>query len=159
MAGGVKRPTYSSRIGHARVPSRTIWNSQAGFIGLAQEASRQITTALRDIIEEFKGPLTIDAMFDALEPTLEIAKGLTPVLTGKLRDSGYLEVTQFRGTPQVQIGFAKGGNPYYAEYVHEMTGIKHAPPTQAKFLQAAVLGDLNGIRSRLGSRYGRAFHG
>lgn len=94
----------------------------------------------------------------ALEPTLEKAKVLCPKDTHALVNSAYLETTQFRGQPRVEMGFARGGFPHYAVLVHEDLTMSHAPPTQAKFLQAAVEEDIADIAIRIGENY-KAFMG
>jgi hypothetical protein len=108
-----------------------------------------------DQIEELSEPI----MLDAMKPTLELAKYYTPVDTGALVDSGYLEGTSTKSYPRVEIGFGFGGNPRYTVYVHEMVQIAHAAPTQAKFLQRAVLEDLPNIYDRLVAGYQEAFGG
>ena len=39
---------------------------------------------------------------------------------------------------EVKIGYAKGDEPPYANFVHEDLTKHHEPPTQAKFLQTAA---------------------
>lgn len=88
-------------------------------------------------------------LIDALTPTLALAKYYTPVDTGTLRDSAYLNITGKEHYPHVNMGFAKGGNPPYAAKVHENLEFRHNPPTQAKFLQKALEEDANNIQNRI----------
>jgi hypothetical protein len=76
-----------------------------------------------------------------------------PVLTGALRASGYLEKVGFRGKPRVEIGFGRGGDPDYAAFVHEAVDIPRRAPTRSKYLEAAVMEDLDQIYRRLGEGY------
>lgn len=100
-----------------------------------------------------------DIMLAALEPTFEKARDVyCPHFTGELRASGYLEVASFRGKPRVEMGFGKGGKPDYTVHVHELPEPYHEPPTRWKFLQAAMMEDLDEIYSRLGVEY-KAFMG
>jgi hypothetical protein len=112
-----------------------------------------LTSALIEVCDNFVN-VSEDVMLEALQPTFEKARDVyCPEKTGDLRASGYLEKVGFRGQPRVEIGFARGGDPWYGLYVHEMTGYNHEPPTQAKFLQRAVMEDLNVIYQRLGAAY------
>ena len=145
--------TYFARVGRAAVRGSYAGTTAAGFTKAAQASANQITEALRKIIADFDGPLTIKAMKNALKPTLELAKSYTPIKSGRLRRSGFIESEVFRGRPRVVIGFAKGGNPPYADIVHERSDIVHVKPTRAKFLTVAVMEDLGGIKSRLQATY------
>lgn len=93
--------------------------------------------------------VTPQIMYEALEPTLALAKSYTPKKTGALRESGYLEKQSVKGKPFVVIGFAKGGTPAYAPIVHERVDLAHAYPTRSKFLEAALLEDMAGVYARI----------
>lgn len=97
--------------------------------------------------------MTPDIMIEALKPTFELAKYYTPVDTGALKGSAYLENRSFRGQPRVEMGFARGGLPEYGAFVHERIDIPHAEPTRSKFLETAMVEDLAGIRARLINTY------
>jgi hypothetical protein len=90
----------------------------------------------------------------ALAPTLRKAISYTPVKTGALRKSAYLEVRRqgLLGGYQAEIGFGKGGVPSYAIIVHEVPN-KHTEPTRWKFLQAALEEDAAAIRQRLAGNF------
>ena len=94
-------------------------------------------------------------MLEAMVPIKRKADYYTPVDTGALLESGYLEINSFRGNPRVEIGFGRGGKPFYTVYVHEILEYRHAEPTQAKFLERAVYEDLGGLRTRLVQAYRR----
>jgi len=92
-------------------------------------------------------------LYAALLPTFEKSKDYCPVDTGALRASGYLDITQFRGVPTVEIGYGKGGVPEYTARVHENVEWKHKEPTRAKWLQAALGEDAELIQRRITASY------
>lgn len=117
-------------------------------------AGKAISDALLNIFDQFEGA-TGNIMLDAMEPTFEKSQEYVPKLTGDLMNSGYLENVGSSRKPIIQIGYGKGGSPDYTVYVHEMVDIPHQSPTRAKFLQAAVMEDLDLIYQRLGLGYKR----
>lgn len=133
-------------------------SGQYASVTSAQASGKVITDALNKVLDQFE-LASEDIMIEALEPTLEFAKHLTPKLTHALVNSAYLEAASFRGKPRVEIGFARGGIPYYAAFVHEMIDIPHKDPTRSKFLQAAVMSDLGEIYKRLGDGYAEFMNG
>ena len=137
---------------------RTTYPSEPQFISQMNEQTRQITDALLAVINQFE-LVSTDVMLEALEPTFKKAAEYCPKDTLELLNSEYLEATSYRGKPRVEMGFARGGSPRYAMYVHEMIDYKHEAPTRAKFLQAAVMEDLGGIYERLGEGYKQFFEG
>jgi hypothetical protein len=99
-------------------------------------------------------------VYNALEPTFLKARDVyCPVETGALRDSAYLEIQPFRGQPRVEMGFARGGDPYYAVLVHENLEMSHKPPTRAKFLETAIDEDLPDINIRIAQGFEKFFNG
>lgn len=144
--------TASANIGKKRIPANPMWSSEPSFVRDMQKVSKELTGALRDLLETLEEE-TPEVIMEALGPTLERAQELCPKKTGALRDSAYLEVTKRGRNPNVEIGFAKGGKPPYAVYVHEMVELKHEPPTQAKFLEVALLQDLDNIERRIEEGY------
>lgn len=91
-----------------------------------------------------------DIMAEALEPTLDLAKKYCPKDTHRLVNSGYIEKRPAaKGSLNVVIGFAKGGDPDYAVLVHERVDIYHKPPTRSKFLEAALLEDMANVYVRI----------
>jgi hypothetical protein len=89
-----------------------------------------------------------DVLIEALEPTFGKALEYCPIDKGNLRKSGYLESRTSRGRAEVEIGFARGGDPHYAIYVHEIPAY-HEPPTSDKFLEKAIAEDYFSIISSL----------
>lgn len=109
-----------------------------------------------DLVEHLEG-ITPEILMDALEPTFEISQEYCPEDTGRLKDSGYLEITEFRGRPSVEIGYGRGGEPPYAATVHENMEWRHKAPTRAKWLQVALTEDEQNIQARLAYDYRRVF--
>lgn len=126
--------------------------SESEYVRIANEAMRRIKEDLEYIINEVEDA-TPEIMLEALQPIFDKSQEYCPKDTGALRDSGYLEITSFRGNPTVEMGYAKGGNPSYAAYVHEMVNIPHEPPTQAKFLERAVNEGVGDLIDTLTSKY------
>lgn len=98
---------------------------------------KQLEKNYRKFLDLVSGesPRIIEA---TLRPIFDRSQELVPVDTGKLKQSGYIAVRSFRGRIQGEVGYAKGGVPFYAVIVHEDPNFKHKPPTQYKFLQKAV---------------------
>lgn len=126
--------------------------SEPGYVQSVQASMRAVSDALLEIFKDLEDG-SGEIMIEALQPTFEKAKYYTPKDTGALVRSGYLELMMFRGKPRVEIGFGRAGHPHYAIYVHEMLSIPHEPPTRAKFLEYAVMEDLDDIFKRLGVLY------
>lgn len=141
------------RMGLERV-SKPIYASEPDFV---QQMNAQVK-ALRDdldyIFQQFED-VTPEITKEALQPTFDKSQVYVPKDTMALHDSGYLEIVSFRGNPKVEMGYAKGGVPRYAVYVHEMTELRHAPPTRSKFLEAAINEDMFDIIDRVSEGYKR----
>lgn len=154
-----RRRRLKVNIGKQYVRGDGRWPSEAGYIAMMASAAKSITDQLLSVLDQFEDA-TEDIMIAALEPTFEKAISYTPVDTTALVKSAYLEKNSFRGKPSVEMGFARGGVPNYAMYVHEITSYKHFNPSgaRAKFLQTAVQEDIDAIFQRLGQEY-RAFMG
>lgn len=138
-------------LGKQRVTS-PLYPSEPGYVAQMNAQTKAITDALLKILDGFSDA-SPEIMLDALEPTYKKAAEYCPRDTLELVNSEYLEVTPYRGKPRVELGFARGGSPPYAVYVHEMIDYHHEAPTRSKFLQAAVMEDLDGIMMRLGEGY------
>ena len=145
------------KLGLVRV-TKPVYASQSNFVALVNQQMRAVQEDLENILEQFE-EVTPEIPLEALRPTFEKSQEYVPKKSGALHDSGYLEIVQFRGNPKVEMGYAKGGRPDYAVYVHEMTNIPHKSPTSAKFLERAINEDLHQIIDRLHEGYNRFMNG
>lgn len=124
-----------------------------GFAGARMQAyakmqMQAITASIKAIISDIEG-VTADILYDALQPTLELAVEYCPKKTGALAESAYMDKSTYPGGARVVLGFAKGGDPEYGILVHELTNLHHEPPTRSKFLLAAIEEDAAGIYARI----------
>lgn len=113
-----------SRLGNRTNITNAQPNLMQGLEAARLEMSRElqkIQGASPDILEE------------VLLEILEEAKALTPVASGRLRDSGAVDLEQLKTVVRGQISF----DTPYAAYVHEILDNYH-PVGQAKFLQEAI---------------------
>lgn len=135
------------------------------FAGEAEAASvmrdqfAELTKIIKSIGDQLDGEITAEIMREALIPTFEKSQIYCPVKTGDLRDSGYLEIVQFRGSPRVEMGYGAGGKPPYAILVHEASEMYHKPPTRSHWLLAAMLEDTDLMEQRLKASYKALFDG
>jgi hypothetical protein len=106
------------------------------------------------VLNAIKG-ITPEVLLETMEPVLLQAQIYCPEKTGALKNSGYLEVEQqgTGGSITAEVGFARGGIPSYAIYVHEDMTKYHVPPTQAKFLQTAIDEILPNIAEQILRKY------
>lgn len=115
-------------------------------------SAREQFKAIRDNFDRLVSGLrdiTPDAVEYALQPILDRSQELVPVKTGELKNSGYLEVRRMGDNTLAEIGYGKGGYPYYAPYVHEDLTAHHEPPTSAKFLEIAANEQMDQIVPRV----------
>jgi hypothetical protein len=139
------------KVGKTNVRT-TGYPSESGFVRQVNQGMRKIQEDLGYIIQQFED-VTPEFMLEAMRPIFDESQRIVPVRTSALKDSGYLEIVEFRGSPKVEIGYAKGGNPWYAVYVHEMIEIPHRPPTQAKYLEKPVNDGLGALIDTLAAQY------
>lgn len=129
-------------------------NIRAGDASAAGSLGRTARAQFNEIQDNFQAFIdhleqeTPEALKEALEPTFEKSKVYCPKDKGDLVDSAYLEVVKFRNGARVEMGYAKGGNPDYAIFVHEMP-YRHEAPTRSKFLETAVDEDYYNILTRV----------
>lgn len=151
------QPTYtrpSIRIG--KLSSKgTKYPWEPGYVAAMKQTTGQLVDIITKMLDDLVA-ISPDIMMVALEPTFEKSQEYCPKDTGALVASGYLEVTDYRSKPRVEMGYARGGNPFYAVIVHENMELHHEPPTRAKWLQAAMLEDIGEIAYRLANNYSSA---
>jgi len=93
--------------------------------------------------------ITPEAIRFALKPIFDESQRLVPVDKGTLKASGFVEVRKTATGASAAIGYARHGKPNYAGFVHERLDLRHAAPTQAKFLETAVNTHIDDFRRRL----------
>jgi hypothetical protein len=133
-------------------PSGSNGGFHRSYTASAIKSGKAITDALLSIFDQLEDAST-EIMLESLEPTLELADYYCPKDTGDLVNSHYLKEAGKGSEKRIEIGYALGGNPRYAGFVHEATWIPRRTPERSKFLQAAVMEDLNNIYNRIGSGY------
>lgn len=130
-----RRPIRFS-VGRRRIDSG-VSSLEAGYtraIRAQMEAiERRVAAAIMDLNQ-----LTPEALEFGLQPVFDLSQVLVPVDTGKLKASGFIESRQTARGASAVVGYARGGNPFYAVRVHEILHFRHDPPTQAKFLEEAA---------------------
>jgi len=134
-------------VGLRRISASTS-ESLADNTRRTREELNQIFKNLSSLIGSIEGatPTAVEA---GLRPIFNKSQRYVPVDTGALKISGEMKVEQKGEKVIGTIGYGAGGDPFYAAYVHEMTELKHDPPTRSKFLQAAVEEELPLTRRRI----------
>lgn len=146
------------RLRVGKISSRApVYPSEPGYVASINRQLKELEGLVVDIIEQTED-VTPDILLEAWEPTFKKSQYYTPKDTHDLVKSGYLEVRSKGKKPTVEMGYGKGGKPDYAVYVHEILSYHHEHPTSAKFLQRAVMEDLEGLWMRLQSAYRAFFH-
>lgn len=128
---------------------------EPGYVASMHDSMQEVISIITNLMTRIED-VSPDIMVDILGPTFEKSQEYCPIDTGALRESGYLEVTSYYKNPRVEMGYARGGNPFYAVIVHENMELHHEPPTRAKWLQAAMLEDEGEFLERLSERYREA---
>lgn len=142
-----------TRINVGKLSTRSPkYPSEPGYVQSIRDQFKELERLVQSVFDQV-AEATPQIMFDALEPTKVLAEVYCPKKTNTLVNSAYLEITDTGKQPRVELGFAKGGQPPYGVYVHEMVEYHHEPPTRSKFLQAAMLEDMNNIFQRLDADY------
>lgn len=122
------------RVRVTNVPSP----SEAQYIRIIREQMDTVKGNMLKLIERIEG-VTPEAIRFGLQPIFDESQRLVPVDKGDLKRSGFVEVrTTGSGRVSAEIGYGRFGVPHYAGFVHERLDFRHAPPTQALFLKAAV---------------------
>jgi hypothetical protein len=124
----------------------------AKYVQEVNQSVRELEVLLRSVFDQFL-EASPKILLDAMEPIFDESQAMTPVDTGDLIASGYLESTGTKKYPRIEIGYGKGGKPFYTAFVHERLDIFHEPPTMAKFLEIPVRQNLGALRKRIDSGY------
>ena len=145
-------PNYKLVVGKIR-SVRPMYPSEPGYVAQINAQLNDLKRSLNSIVQQFED-VTPQIMYDAVLPTKDLADIYCPKDTGALVESGDVEIISRGKQPWVEVGYAKGGNPFYAVYVHEVVGYRHEPPTRSKWLQAALFEDMGNIQGRLAASFG-----
>lgn len=142
-----RNASFNAVVGRKRIaPSLNAYTRSAQLNVRAQMSS--VINNYRKFISQVEEAMP-DVLYEALQPTYELSQEYVPYDTGALADSGYLEITNFRGKPRVEIGYGLGGVPPYAVRVHETMEFRHEAPTRAKWLQVALEEDAPNVQKRI----------
>lgn len=134
-------------VGRVRV-TRAVAPSEPGYIEYIRSQMRDIQTVLLRTIKHIDG-VTPEAIRFGLQPIFDESQRLVPVDWGILKASGFIETRKTSTGAVAAIGYGRHGKPPYAAFVHERMDLRHAPPTQAKFLEEAVFRKLDVFRRRV----------
>jgi hypothetical protein len=148
----VKRVRINAVVGRKAIRSGNMSSTMADNTRAVRAAMQGIIKNYQRYVNHLEGS-SAEIIFEAMLPTFEKSKDYCPKDTGALVESGYLEITSFRGVATVEIGYGKGGNPDYAVTVHENLEWRHKAPTRAKWLQVALAEDAADIQDRILSGY------
>lgn len=130
--------------------------------GSGASATRDVRAQMADVQKAFEAVInnveeaTVEAIREGLQPVYDKSQALVPVLTGALKESGFIEVEKRASGAHGVVGYARGSHPPYAAIVHERLDLHHEAPTQAKFLEAAVMEELPKFEARLVAAMSRA---
>lgn len=139
--------SFNASIGRKRLAA-SISPETAAYTRNARAGMQAIIRNYRKFVKNVESEMP-NILFEAMAPTFQVSQEYCPKDTGKMRESGYLEITSFRGKPRVEIGYGKGGDPDYTAAVHENMEWRHKAPTRAKWLQVALEEDAQEIQSRI----------
>lgn len=123
-------------VGRQRV-THVAGPSEANYTRSIRTQMLQIRNNLLKAIEAIEN-VTPAALIHGLRPMFDTSQILVPVKTGRLKHSGFVVAERTSTGAAAAIGYGKGGNPFYAGFVHERLDLRHAAPTQAKYLEEAV---------------------
>lgn len=125
-------------VGRVRVPGMGRYDfGSANYTRAMKAQMDQIVLRLSKTIKGIKN-VTPEAIKAGLQPIMDLSQTYVPVDSGDLKRSGFIETRQTSTGVRAWIGYAKGGTPHYAAWVHEMMHIPHAKGKSAKFLERAV---------------------
>lgn len=148
----VQRVRLSASVGRRSTSSSSPHKANSKT---ARDGFKGVLANYINLVDHLHG-VSADVIYEALEPTYDKSQEYCPEDTGALKASGYIMVTDYRGTPTVEMGYGRGGTPDYAVTVHEDLEWRHKAPTRAKWLQVALEEDANEIQQRIVNGYKQA---
>jgi hypothetical protein len=141
------RASFNAVVGRKRL-AKSLGADVQSDTRSARAGMAQVIRNYRKFVQTVEESMP-DVLYEALVPTFGKSQEYCPIDTGALRESGYLEITEFRRRPRVEIGYGVGGDPDYAAKVHENMEYRHKAPTRAKWLQVALEEDEEAIQMRI----------
>ena len=142
MAAGIQLNVGRQRVTHVVSPS------EANYIAAIKAQSKLLVDNMQKVVAHINN-VTPEAIKFGLKPILDESQRLVPVSSGKLKRSGFVETRQTAKGTVAAIGYGRYGRPTYAAFVHENLTTRHAPPTQAKFLEVAVNTKIDAFANRV----------
>ena len=134
-------------VGRERV-TNAVLPSEGGYIQSIRGQMAMVQKNLLKVVNYVEA-VTPEAIRFGLQPIFEESQRLVPVDTGELKRSGFIETRRSATGTQAAIGYGRYGRPRYASFVHENLNMRHAAPTQAKFLEQAVNTKIQDFRRRV----------
>ncbi len=131
MAGVLQINAGRSRI------TRVLSPAEGNYVEAIREQMAQIIRNMEKVVAHIEN-VTPEAIRFGLQPAFDKSQVYVPVDTGDLKRSGFIETRKTAGGTAAAIGYGRFGRPTYAGIVHERLDFVHAPPTRAKFLEAAI---------------------
>ena len=125
--------------GFGRLPGNVKQGSHASY---RRNAMLEGRAGMEEIINQYskfiKGleDITPEVLESAMQPIFDKSQEYVPKATLALMKSGRLTVTK-GPNPRAEITYGDA-IAWYAALVHEQVWLNHAPPTRAKYLQAAM---------------------
>jgi hypothetical protein len=123
------------RSGKVRMGSTAFY--EKGYSQTAAQGMANVLANFNKLIGRLNQS-SADAAYEALLPAFQLSQVYVPYRTGLLSDSGKIDIDETSASPRAVISYGDASTGVnYAAIVHELTYIPHAPPTRAKYLQAA----------------------
>lgn len=123
-------------VGRQRI-TRVLSPAEGNYVEAIKEQVNVVKENLRKVIAHIEN-VTPEAIRYGLQPIFDKSQEYVPVDKGPLKRSGFIETRKTASGTAAAIGYGRYGRPTYAGIVHERMDFRHAPPTRAKFLEAAV---------------------
>lgn len=135
------------QVGRVRGAPGTI---KGGYANSVRAQMKQIRENLKRVINGIEN-ITPEGLKYAMQPISDTSQTLVPKDTYRLMKSHFFETRRHSRGVSAYIGYARADRPHYAFIVHERIELRHAAPTQAKFLEQAVnmhVGEITGRYAR-----------
>lgn len=140
-----RRPPIRFNIGAQRISSKLAATTAGAYTKDARAAMRAIEENYRKFTELMQ-EATAQGVEECMNETFDRSVYYCPVSdprqtrreSGRLVASHYVDIKKTSRGVEAEVGVAKGNDPPYAIFVHEILSYQHDAPTQAKFLERAA---------------------